>query len=176
MPTRIYIVRHGATDLTAEDRFAGSTDVPLSGKGRRQAVGLVERLRKETLVEICASPLDRTVETARIIAQPTRHVPRGGIVAGTDASTRSVRGAPGLNRTSLGKTSRPVHDQFGLRAAVSCIAPRYLDRVTSGRLVVGVKVSFSCQQETPIGFDFHVGRKSIQRSGVSGSCVWPVGS
>jgi hypothetical protein len=27
MPTRIYLVRHGATDLTAEDRFAGSSEV-----------------------------------------------------------------------------------------------------------------------------------------------------
>jgi hypothetical protein len=30
MPTRIYLVRHGAIDLTAEDRFAGSSEVPLS--------------------------------------------------------------------------------------------------------------------------------------------------
>jgi probable phosphoglycerate mutase len=30
MPTRIDLVRHGATILTEEDRFAGSSDVPLS--------------------------------------------------------------------------------------------------------------------------------------------------
>jgi bisphosphoglycerate-dependent phosphoglycerate mutase len=30
MPTSIYLVRHGATDLTAEERFAGCSDVPLS--------------------------------------------------------------------------------------------------------------------------------------------------
>ena len=36
MPTRIYLVRHGATDLTAEDRFAGSTEVALSDEGRTQ--------------------------------------------------------------------------------------------------------------------------------------------
>jgi broad specificity phosphatase PhoE len=40
MPTRISLVRHGATDLTAEDRFAGSSEVPLSEEGRRQVVGL----------------------------------------------------------------------------------------------------------------------------------------
>jgi broad specificity phosphatase PhoE len=33
----MFLVRHGATSLTAEDRFAGSTDVPLSEDGRRQA-------------------------------------------------------------------------------------------------------------------------------------------
>lgn len=40
MPTRIYLVRHGAIDLTAEDRFAGSSEVPLSKEGRRQLAGL----------------------------------------------------------------------------------------------------------------------------------------
>jgi broad specificity phosphatase PhoE len=28
MPTRIYLVRHGATALTEEDRFAGASEVP----------------------------------------------------------------------------------------------------------------------------------------------------
>jgi broad specificity phosphatase PhoE len=40
MPTRIYLVRHGATDLTAEDCFAGSSEVPLSEEGRCQVAGL----------------------------------------------------------------------------------------------------------------------------------------
>ena len=72
MPTRIYLVRHGATDLTAEDRFAGSSDVPLSDEGRRQVEALAERLRCDTLDAIYASPLGRTTETARIIAAPHR--------------------------------------------------------------------------------------------------------
>ena len=37
MITRIYLVRHGATQLSAEDRFAGATDVELSDEGRSQA-------------------------------------------------------------------------------------------------------------------------------------------
>lgn len=70
MPTRIYLVRHGATELTAEDRFAGSTDVPLSDEGRRQVAALAERLRCDPLDGIYASPMGRTMETARIIAGP----------------------------------------------------------------------------------------------------------
>ena len=70
MPTRIYLVRHGATELTAEDRFAGSTDVPLSEEGRQQAAALAERLRGDPLDGIYASPMGRTMETARIIAAP----------------------------------------------------------------------------------------------------------
>lgn len=76
MPTRIYLVRHGATDLTAEDRFAGSTDVPLSEEGRQQVHALAERLRGDTLDGIYASSLGRTMETARIIAGPHRGSPQ----------------------------------------------------------------------------------------------------
>ena len=36
MHSRIFLVRHGATVLTAEDRFAGATDVELSDEGREQ--------------------------------------------------------------------------------------------------------------------------------------------
>jgi broad specificity phosphatase PhoE len=68
MPTRIFLVRHGATTLTAEDRFAGSTDVPLSPEGRRQAESLAERLRGEEIVAVYASPMQRTLETATILA------------------------------------------------------------------------------------------------------------
>ncbi|MBK8118554.1 MAG: histidine phosphatase family protein [Sulfuritalea sp.] len=68
MPTRIYLVRHGATDLTAEDRFAGSSDVALSDEGRRQVACLAERLKREKLDAIYASPLQRTMETARTLA------------------------------------------------------------------------------------------------------------
>jgi hypothetical protein len=70
MPTRIYLVRHGATDLTAEDRFAGSSDVPLSDEGRRQVACLAERLKREKLDAVYASPLRRTMETARTLALP----------------------------------------------------------------------------------------------------------
>lgn len=70
MNTRIFLIRHGATILTAEDRFAGSINVPLSDQGREQARRLSIRLADENLTAVYASPLDRTMETARILAQP----------------------------------------------------------------------------------------------------------
>lgn len=69
-PTRVYLVRHGATVLTAEDRFAGATNVQLSDEGRGQARGLARRLATEKIHAVYASPLDRTVETASIVAEP----------------------------------------------------------------------------------------------------------
>ena len=70
MNTRIFLVRHGATTLSSEDRFAGATDVPLSDAGREQVRRLAERLADDNLTAIYASPLGRTVETARILAEP----------------------------------------------------------------------------------------------------------
>ncbi len=68
--TRIFLVRHGATILTAEDRFAGATDVPLSDEGREQARRLSLRLASEKLCAAYATTLGRTQETASIIAAP----------------------------------------------------------------------------------------------------------
>ena len=70
MTTRMFLVRHGATELSAEDRYAGSTDVELSDEGRGQARALAERLAAETLAAVYASPMRRTVETATIAAAP----------------------------------------------------------------------------------------------------------
>ena len=66
--TRLYLVRHGATQLTAEDRFSGAVGVELSDEGKQQAARLGERLQHEGLAAIYSSPLSRTAETARIVA------------------------------------------------------------------------------------------------------------
>jgi len=68
--TRVYLVRHGATLLSGEDRFAGETDVALSEIGREQARALGRRLAGEQIDVFYASPLSRAVETARLVAAP----------------------------------------------------------------------------------------------------------
>jgi broad specificity phosphatase PhoE len=70
-PTRVFLVRHGATQLTAENRFSGAVGVELSDEGRWQAARLGERLQDEKVVAIYSSPLSRTMDTARIIAGPS---------------------------------------------------------------------------------------------------------
>jgi|SRR5450432_3718962 len=70
MTTRVYLVRHGATVLSAEDRFAGETDVPLSDAGREQVRRLSARLAEDGIAAFYASPMGRTIETARILAHP----------------------------------------------------------------------------------------------------------
>lgn len=69
MTTRLYLIRHGATPLSAEDKFSGAANVFLSDIGRSQAEHLAQRLKDDDLTAIYASPLDRTMETADIIAK-----------------------------------------------------------------------------------------------------------
>ncbi len=68
--TRLLLVRHGATQLTAEDRFSGAVGVDLSDAGRQQVRHLADRLAGQAIRAVYASPLSRTVETARILAAP----------------------------------------------------------------------------------------------------------
>jgi broad specificity phosphatase PhoE len=102
MSTRIFLVRHGATVLTAEDRFAGSTDVELSDEGRAQARCVGERLGRESIAAVYASPMKRTRDTAAHVAGPL----------GLD-----VRVEPGLREIDHGRweglTRREVEERFG---------------------------------------------------------------
>jgi probable phosphoglycerate mutase len=104
--TRIFMVRHGATVLSAEDRFAGATDVQLSDEGREQARRLAERLQHEEIAAVYASPLGRTVETAKILANPHQ----------LEVQTRD-----GLREISHGRwegmTRREVEEKFPEEAA-----------------------------------------------------------
>jgi broad specificity phosphatase PhoE len=68
--TRILLARHGATTLSAEDRFAGSSDVPLSDEGLEQVRSLGRRLRKEPVAAVYSSDMRRAIDTARMIAGP----------------------------------------------------------------------------------------------------------
>ena len=70
MTTRLYLVRHGATPLTAEDRFSGAANVYLSDEGRAQAEHLASRLANDNISAVYCSPLDRTMETASLLAKP----------------------------------------------------------------------------------------------------------
>jgi broad specificity phosphatase PhoE len=68
--TRLFLVRHGATQLSAEDRFAGATDVELSEEGIFQAERLAERLADDAISAVYCSPMTRTKHTASILAKP----------------------------------------------------------------------------------------------------------
>ncbi len=73
--TRVILVRHGQTawnvgaSSTEGERFRGCIDLPLNDRGRAQAQALAERLAKEPIAVIYASPLQRAIETAEPTAR-----------------------------------------------------------------------------------------------------------
>ncbi len=69
---KLLLGRHGPTTLHQEGRFWGSTDIPLSNIGIRQAEQLRERLLKEKISAVYTSTLSRARTTAEIIASGHR--------------------------------------------------------------------------------------------------------
>jgi probable phosphoglycerate mutase len=69
-PTRLLLVRHGATTSTADDRFAGSSDVELSPEGVEQVRKLSQRLAGVKIAAAYCSHMRRAIDSATIIAQP----------------------------------------------------------------------------------------------------------
>jgi len=65
---KIFLIRHGQTDLNEKSIFRGRMDVPLNDFGKKQASAVANRLLKLNIRKIYTSPLKRTVETAKIIA------------------------------------------------------------------------------------------------------------
>src|ERR1700739_3523872 len=62
--TNLVLVRHGETLWQTENRYAGSTDIPLSGRGPEQAQWLARWASSAHLAAIWVSPLLRARETA----------------------------------------------------------------------------------------------------------------
>ena len=68
--TTTLLLRHGATPLSAERRFAGRGDIPLTDDGRRQAAAAAARLRERGGIDvIVTSPLRRARRTAEAVAE-----------------------------------------------------------------------------------------------------------
>ena len=67
----LYLVRHGESEWNRIGRIQGRRESPLTGTGRAQAAALGHMLREvlpDPGIDIVASPLERALETATIIA------------------------------------------------------------------------------------------------------------
>src|SRR5579885_891994 len=65
---RLYLVRHGQTAWNAQEKAQGHTDVPLDETGKIQAQRLAELLEGSRIDLILTSDLQRSKETAQVIA------------------------------------------------------------------------------------------------------------
>ena len=86
---KLYIVRHGQCEWNALHKVCGSTDSPLTEKGRAQAAetaALVAEMTKDQPLDLSiASPLSRALETGRAIQAAC-----GGIPLITDDRIREI--------------------------------------------------------------------------------------
>jgi broad specificity phosphatase PhoE/ribonuclease HI len=97
-PTRLLLLRHGQTEMSALRRYSGRGDVPLTELGRSQAAAAAKRLAATEglvvdgvdggVVPIISSPLTRTKQTAQAVA---------------DALGGRVETHPGLIETDFGE-------------------------------------------------------------------------
>jgi probable phosphoglycerate mutase len=68
-PLPVLLLRHGATDLTAERRFCGRTDAALSALGVAQAAAAAAALAgRGDVARVISSPLQRALRTAEAVA------------------------------------------------------------------------------------------------------------
>ena len=86
-PTTALLLRHGQTEMSIDKRFSGVSDPPLTEVGQAQAAAAATRLAGCGAVAVVSSPLLRTRETARHVAD----------VLGLDVEVE-----PGLRETDFG--------------------------------------------------------------------------
>jgi broad specificity phosphatase PhoE len=66
MPSELWLIRHGETQWTLTSAHTGSTDIPLTDAGRRQALQLRQTLAGRRFALVLLSPLSRARETCNL--------------------------------------------------------------------------------------------------------------
>jgi broad specificity phosphatase PhoE/ribonuclease HI len=147
-PTTTVLLRHGETPLSAERRFAGRGDIPLTETGKLQAKAAAHRLAARGGVQlIVTSPLQRARLTAEAVAAATGapvQVDEGWIEADFGeweglSYAEAMERWPGevtawMNDTSVAPPGGESFATAGRR--VLAALDRLLDRSEPGRVVV----------------------------------------
>ncbi|MFJ6669509.1 bifunctional RNase H/acid phosphatase [Actinosynnema sp. NPDC091369] len=108
-PTRLYLLRHGQTELSVARRYSGRGNPPLTDVGRGQAEAAARRLAKvDGLTAVVSSPLGRARETARAVATAT-----GAELSWDDDLIETDFGAwEGLTFTEAAERDSDVHRRW----------------------------------------------------------------
>ncbi len=66
--TKIYLLRHGETEMNAEGKMRGRSEVPLDERGEREVQRAAEWLKGKGIRTLLTSPVDRAMQTAEIVS------------------------------------------------------------------------------------------------------------
>lgn len=65
-PHRIFLIRHGETEWSRSGQHTGHTDIPLTERGRQQAMALGHYFTGQTFTRVLSSPLRRAYDTCQL--------------------------------------------------------------------------------------------------------------
>lgn len=127
VPTRMLLLRHGQTERSAQHRYSGRADVPLTGLGEQQAKAVAERLalREPAVAAVITSPLQRCTHTAELVAAALGApvVVHEGLIE-TDFGTWE-----GLTFAEAAERDRPLHARWLADPAVAAPGGESMDAV-----------------------------------------------
>lgn len=66
MADKIYLIRHGETEWTSSGQHTGTTDIPLTEKGKEDAMKLKRELQDVSFQLILSSPMQRAFNTCEL--------------------------------------------------------------------------------------------------------------
>jgi probable phosphoglycerate mutase len=158
--TRLLLIRHATNDMMESGVLAGWTPgVHLNAQGRAEAEALARRLAQVEIAAIYASPLERALETAEIVATPhnllvTVHERLGEVCCGRWTGQkierlrrrrlwRQVQIAPSVSRLPGGESMAEV--QMRMCAELECLCaahPRQTVAVVSHADPIKAAVAF----------------------------------
>ncbi len=152
MPSRMVLLRHGATEWSLSGQHTGRSDIPLLDLGRDQAKRAGDLMRAQGLApfaEVLTSPLCRAAETCELAGFDGVHDPDlmewdyGEYEGLTSAEIREGRpgwtlwedGVPGGERVSdVGRRADRVIERVRAREGTTlCVAHGHLLRVMAAR-------------------------------------------
>jgi 2,3-bisphosphoglycerate-dependent phosphoglycerate mutase len=98
----LFMIRHGLSTYNLENRFTGSTDVPLCETGVQQAKAAAEKLKNYKIDIAYTSLLKRAIDTLKIILEKNHH--KNIVVVKNKAlNERDYGELQGLNKAEVAK-------------------------------------------------------------------------